>query len=553
MKPIRNLIKLFILTFLIISGENDLYSQNCFQCPGNTANGNKSTAGGTGSTASGAQSFAYGNAASATGTTSFSFGTNTYTSPTAINSFAFGRNSTAEDAFSFSLGYFSNAMGFRSYALGNFAQTLAGDCFAIGSYVHSLGSGSITLGCSSSGRELINPYTNSLMVGFSDVPSMLVNENSFMTGFVHDQPFFYVGPKSSIDHTINVGIGTTTPEQPLHVNGNSLVDGHIYLIGEYSNLVFSDELCSGTRGDFAIEYHEGGLNFWKPWKQGGIYTGNYYLFLKDDGKVGINTNAPKTQLDVNGDMSVRGLATGAGLKMVVVNDRGVFSSEDIVGGDNLGNHIATQNLNLNGYFLSGDNEDEGIYIDPDGNIGVNTTQPIAPFDMVSQSDNSLMVRTTTAKNSSLWAINSINGYGIGVEPDGTGYIYSSYPTNNKLIYFKDDKVGIGAPPKGTHNLYVAGGITTEEVKVRIQSNWTDYVFNESYPLQPITELENFIKENKHLPGVPSSEEVDKNGIELGEMNSILLKKIEELTLYMISQDKKINEMQVIIEKLQQKD
>jgi len=189
-------------------------------------------------------------------------------------------------------------------------------------------------------------------------------------------------------------------------------------------------------------------------------------------------------------------------------------------------------------------EDEGIYIDPDGNIGVNTTQPIAPFDMVSQSDNSLMVRTTTAKNSSLWAINSINGYGIGVEPDGTGYIYSSYPTNNKLIYFKDDKVGIGAPPKGTHNLYVAGGITTEEVKVRIQSNWSDYVFNNDYVLLPISDLEAFIDQNGHLPGVPSSEEVENNGVNLGEMNALLLKKIEELSLYVIDLKKELNSIKL---------
>jgi hypothetical protein len=95
-------------------------------------------------------------------------------------------------------------------------------------------------------------------------------------------------------------------------------------------------------------------------------------------------------------------------------------------------------------------------------------------------------------------------------------------------------------PDGEYRLWVEGGIRTEKVKVDIASvnGWADYVFAEDYVLMPIEELEAFIKENKHLPGVPSAEEVVENGVELAEMNKILLEKIEELTLRLIELEKR---------------
>lgn len=91
-----------------------------------------------------------------------------------------------------------------------------------------------------------------------------------------------------------------------------------------------------------------------------------------------------------------------------------------------------------------------------------------------------------------------------------------------------------------YRLYVKGGIRTEKVKVEIASenNWADYVFERGYELMPWQELEIFIKENKHLPGVPSASEVVENGLDVGEMNKILLEKIEELTLRIIELEKK---------------
>ncbi len=96
-----------------------------------------------------------------------------------------------------------------------------------------------------------------------------------------------------------------------------------------------------------------------------------------------------------------------------------------------------------------------------------------------------------------------------------------------------------------YNLFVKDGIKTEKVKVDIAASngWADYVFKKDYKLMPLKDVEHFINNNGHLPEVPSTEEAIKNGIELKEMNILLLKKIEELTLYTIEQQKRIEALE----------
>ena len=90
-------------------------------------------------------------------------------------------------------------------------------------------------------------------------------------------------------------------------------------------------------------------------------------------------------------------------------------------------------------------------------------------------------------------------------------------------------------------LDVCNKIRAEEIEVQLPV-WCDYVFSDQYQLRSISELEVFIERNRHLPEVPSEQEVLNKGINLGEMDAILLKKIEELTLYTIQQQKEIDEL-----------
>ena len=75
-----------------------------------------------------------------------------------------------------------------------------------------------------------------------------------------------------------------------------------------------------------------------------------------------------------------------------------------------------------------------------------------------------------------------------------------------------------------------------------QDRWADYVFKENFELMPLVDLKSYITTNKHLPDVPSEEDVKENGVDLAEMNKVLLQKIEELTLYTIQQQEEIEEL-----------
>ncbi len=102
-------------------------------------------------------------------------------------------------------------------------------------------------------------------------------------------------------------------------------------------------------------------------------------------------------------------------------------------------------------------------------------------------------------------------------------------------------VGIGTSNPGSWKLAVKGKIRAEEIKV--ETGWADYVFKEEYDLPTLKEVEKHIKEKGHLINIPSAKEVEENGIQLGEMNKLLLEKIEELTLYVLKQEKRIDQLQ----------
>ena len=120
------------------------------------------------------------------------------------------------------------------------------------------------------------------------------------------------------------------------------------------------------------------------------------------------------------------------------------------------------------------------------------------------------------------------------------------------------KVGIGAvttfPTNSlytSYRLFVTGGILSDEVRVTLSSGgtWADYVFNKDYNLKSLSEVETFIKDNGHLPNVPSAAQVKEDGIELGNMAKIQQEKIEELTLYIIELNKKLEAQQKQIDTL----
>lgn len=124
--------------------------------------------------------------------------------------------------------------------------------------------------------------------------------------------------------------------------------------------------------------------------------------------------------------------------------------------------------------------------------------------------------------------------------------------------FNTGQVGIGLAAVPTDfKLAVDGDIIAEKIKVKPENEWPDYVFEKNYPLRSLTELSTYIQTHGHLPNIPSAQEVKEEGIFLGEMNALLLEKIEELTLHLIQKDQemdalknRMNKMEAILADLQ---
>lgn len=138
-------------------------------------------------------------------------------------------------------------------------------------------------------------------------------------------------------------------------------------------------------------------------------------------------------------------------------------------------------------------------------------------------------------NAELYKFNGAGGTNMEMLPNGRVNM-------NKLSIGTKDEVD-------DYRLAVNGKIIAEELKIEEYDYWPDYVFEEDYPLRDLHEVESFIKEHKRLPNIPSAAGVKENGISVGEMNAKLLEKIEELTLYVIEQQKEIKTLKEEMETL----
>lgn len=202
------------------------------------------------------------------------------------------------------------------------------------------------------------------------------------------------------------------------------------------------------------------------------------------------------------------------------------------GGANFGGNVGIGTTSPSAKLeISHDENIRTVKINPQNQLDVTgnsslTIKEFVPSIEFSDSSNSSSAAVVFANNSSFFI-----GKKSGVRM-----------TNSELfnVNLNSGKVGIGTLTTGSHKLAVEGSIGAREIKVEAAPNWSDFVFYDNYKLPTLIEVENYIKENGHLKDIPSAKEVEENGFYLGEMDSKLLQKIEELTLYTIDQEKKIN-------------
>ncbi|WP_165025360.1 hypothetical protein [Dysgonomonas sp. ZJ279] len=196
-------------------------------------------------------------------------------------------------------------------------------------------------------------------------------------------------------------------------------------------------------------------------------------------------------------------------------------------------------------------------IAPDGKVGVGASAPLAIFDVNDYSPNSLKsvlarlpegynVGDGTYLGVKSYASQPLYAKSFAIEHAFYGDINSSinfYRGASKTggfitISVSDGKELFKFSPKG---LDVGGAITARSVEIRVDAG-ADFVFQPDYNLKPLSEVEQFVKTNKHLPEIPSEKQMIEEGVNVTDMQIKLLQKIEELTLYMIEQNKQIKEL-----------
>jgi hypothetical protein len=207
-----------------------------------------------------------------------------------------------------------------------------------------------------------------------------------------------------------------------------------------------------------------------------------------------------------------------------------------------------------------------IYINPTtGYIGFGT---ITPMDFVHFNTNLLIgvdkrlkFGTEYSGSGSLQIFNSSGAYGTYFDFDGNIFFRRQDHNNNNLGAImglqNNGTVTIGVWEKYDNTvtdtqgarLMVNGGILCEKVKVIADVPNSDFVFEPTYKLMPLDELKLFVQNNRHLPEIPSAEEFKNEGYNLGQMDDLLLRKIEELTLYIIQLEEMLKKQQVQIEEL----
>lgn len=181
----------------------------------------------------------------------------------------------------------------------------------------------------------------------------------------------------------------------------------------------------------------------------------------------------------------------------------------------------------------------------DGNVGIGTTTPAYKLDVLGTAN------ATNLRTSTFQMTGGSPGAGKVLTCDASGNATwqpapaSQWTSSGSNINYTTPgvvSIGTNIAPAG-YKLAVGGKIVAEEVVVKLQANWPDYVFGNEYKLLSLSELERFIITNKHLPEIPSASEIKTDGLKVGEMEALLLKKIEELTIYLIEADKRIDILQ----------
>jgi trimeric autotransporter adhesin len=314
---------------------------------------------------------------------------------------------------------------------------------------------------------------------------------------------------SSGNNTIlgnNIGVGVSAPAAKLHVQGG----------GSITELIRLQNNDSTSFHRFTMINDAGFNNRATFTRYGSKFPGGY---------PGASTQFPYPNL----------LAFGCNVGSFLISTNGKVGLSIVSGGTTKLKFFADSTLNLG---LGGNAH-------PRSHVHINNTD--GTTDSVRITNN-----TTGHTNTDGFLIGNNGNTAFVWNRENAAINFGTNNTNAMTLNASGQLlIGSANTPTG-YKLFVEQGILTEKVKVAVKNSgeWADYVFDKNYLLMPLQDVEAYINKNKHLPNVPSANEVVSSGLDLGKMDATLLQKVEELTLYMIELQKQNNALQQKVDLLQ---
>jgi len=332
----------------------------------------------------------------------------------------------------------------------------------------------------------------------------------------------------------NVSVGGLTTVAKLNVIGDQMIYGDQPLLffrrataATTSQIRFQ---LSDASNQFGITHFSNRLYFSR---MNGLGLAND-IVLDNNGRVGIGTNVPVEKLHLVGDQLINSslpllyFRPEAGATTSHIR----FQSPDAINQFGIAhNSNRLYFARMNGVGMAND-----IVLDINGNVGIGTNDPDVKLHVYSGTD---------AGNASggFLQLGISNNLNIGfdnneIQARNNGVVSRLVLQNSGGAI----QVGSAVTPTG-YAISINGRAICEELKIQASSNWPDYVFEKNYSLKSLDELRSYINQNKHLPNIPSAETIEKNGIEVGDMQKRIMEKIEELTLYILQLQEQNNQLE----------
>lgn len=407
-----------------------------------------------------------------------------------------------------------------SSALGSDNNVYGRNCFISGTGNNVYGRSSVAIGTANT----------ILSVNYSDYIAFAIGDNNSSTSNMS----FAIGDNNTSDNTFSFAIGRSNQSHAStsyaigYSNTNTSLASPSFAVGfnntnSAQHSISIGERLSNTTGGIMMGINKHGSNY-KPTLFISTTQGS-----NETGKVGIgNVTSPSAKLHIKADTSGENenadimLETSASSQYAAI----YFKTTD--------NFIRMRNTASMEFSATRYNFLDGRVAL--GNINGNIPQAnIHVFGKSGENANIMLQPTDNTKNATIIFRNSLNTISVGSD-NIMNLSATSYS-------FTTGKVGIGCVNNmNDFALAVQGGVICAKMSVLDIDSWPDFVFGNNYKLMNLYELEQYINTNQHLPDVPAAQEVSANGIDLGEMNAILLQKVEELTLHIIELQKQIDEL-----------